>query len=35
MSADSGKKLFVLSRDHKPNENIERTRIEAKGGSVY
>jgi protein phosphatase 2C family protein 2/3 len=27
MSADSGKKLFLLSRDHRPNEENEKKRI--------
>lgn len=35
MSADSGKKLFLLSRDHRPNEDNEIARIQANGGSVY
>ena len=35
MSSDSGDKLFLLSRDHKPNEDNERERIVANGGKVY
>ena len=35
MSGAQGKKLFPLSKDHKPNENSERTRIEAAGGKIY
>lgn len=35
MSADQGKKLFLLSRDHRPNEDYESGRIVANGGSVY
>ncbi|MFO0116536.1 MAG: hypothetical protein ACK521_02585 [bacterium] len=27
MSADHGKKLFLLSRDHRPSEDYEQTRI--------
>lgn len=27
MSAQEGKKLFVLSRDHRPNEDTEKERI--------
>ena len=27
MSAEKGGKLFVLSRDHRPGEDTERTRI--------
>jgi protein phosphatase PTC2/3 len=32
MSADSGKKLFLLSRDHRPNEDNEKERIIKNGG---
>lgn len=35
MSAEQGKKLFLLSRDHRPNEDYESVRILANGGSVY
>lgn len=35
MSADHGKKLFLLSRDHRPNEEYEQNRIHANGGQVY
>ena len=35
MSADQGKKLFLLSRDHRPNEENETNRIVGNGGSVY
>jgi protein phosphatase PTC2/3 len=35
MSADAGKKLFLLSRDHRPNEPSETSRIVANGGQVY
>ena len=35
MSSDQGKKLFLLSRDHRPNEDYESTRIHANGGQVY
>ncbi len=35
MSADQGKKLFLLSRDHRPNEDNETSRIVAHGGTVY
>lgn len=35
MSADQGKKLFLLSRDHRPNEDYEVSRIVNNGGSVY
>lgn len=35
MSADQGKKLFLLSRDHRPNEDYESGRIVSNGGSVY
>lgn len=35
MSAANGQKLFILSRDHKPNEDIEKNRIIEKGGKIY
>jgi protein phosphatase 2C family protein 2/3 len=35
MSAEHGKKLFLLSRDHRPNEEYEQNRIHANGGQVY
>ena len=35
MSADKGKKLFLLSRDHRPNEEYEQTRIVSNGGQIY
>ena len=34
-SYDSGKLLYQVTRDHKPNDRIERERIEKAGGSVY
>ena len=35
MSAESGQKLFVLSRDHRPNEDNEKQRIQDNGGKIY
>lgn len=32
MSADAGRKLFLLSRDHRPTEETEVARIVANGG---
>ena len=34
-SFDNGKKFFQLSRDHKPNDPIERKRIYKAGGNIY
>jgi len=34
-SFDSGKYLFQISRDQKPNDLIERMRIEKAGGRIY
>ena len=35
MSAEEGQKLFVLSRDHRPDEDAERQRITENGGKIY
>lgn len=35
MSAEDGKKLFVLSRDHRPCEDNEKQRIIENGGKIY
>ena len=34
-SFDSGNQLFQVTRDHKPNDKTERTRIEKAGGKIY
>ena len=34
-SRDGGKELFQITRDHKPNDEIEKKRIEKYGGKVY
>jgi len=34
-SYDSGKQFLQVSRDHKPDDHTERTRIEKAGGKVY
>ena len=34
-SCNSGNQFYQLSRDHKPNDNIERNRIYKAGGSIY
>ena len=35
MSADGGEKLFLLSTDHKPTEELEMKRIIEQGGRIY
>jgi serine/threonine protein phosphatase PrpC len=35
MSFDGGNQVAVLSRDHKPDCDLEKTRIQAAGGKVY
>ena len=34
-SFDSGKKFFQVTRDHLPNDPIEKSRIEKAGGKIY
>ena len=34
-SLESGNKFLQITRDHKPNDPIERERIEKAGGSIY
>lgn len=35
MSGDAGRKVFSLSRDHKPLDEIEQKRIIDNGGKIY
>jgi serine/threonine protein phosphatase PrpC len=35
MSADGGEKIFLLSTDHKPTEEVEMKRIIENGGKIY
>ena len=35
MSRDGGKEFYQITRDHKPNDPIEKERIEKHGGKVY
>jgi hypothetical protein len=35
MSTNSGQYLYQITRDHKPNDEIERRRIEWSGAKVY
>jgi protein phosphatase 2C family protein 2/3 len=35
LSSDSGTNLFQITRDHKPNDQIEKRRIEKYGAKVY
>lgn len=35
MSIDSGNQIGVLSRDHKPDDELEKIRIQAAGGKIY
>ena len=34
-SRDGGKEYFQITRDHKPNDEKEKARIEKAGGKVY
>ncbi len=35
MSADGGEKIFALTNDHKPTDEIEYKRIIENGGKIY
>lgn len=35
MSVDGGEKIMLLSKDHKPESDDERMRIEGNGGKIY
>ena len=35
LSGENGKRIFPLSRDHKPNDDQERKRIIEAGGQIY
>lgn len=35
MSANGGEKLFLLSNDHKPTDDVEMKRIIDNGGRIY
>lgn len=35
MSGDAGAKIFPLSRDHKPSDELEQKRIIEAGGKIY
>jgi protein phosphatase 2C family protein 2/3 len=35
MSAEGGSKIFVLSKDHRPTEEVETKRIIENGGKIY
>jgi protein phosphatase 2C family protein 2/3 len=35
LSAERGAKAYMMSRDHKPEDPIEKMRIEENGGQVY
>lgn len=35
MSGDGGKRVFPLTRDHKPADENERSRIVEAGGQIY
>jgi serine/threonine protein phosphatase PrpC len=35
MSADGGEKIFLLSNDHKPTDDVEVKRIVENGGKIY
>jgi len=35
MSADGGEKIYALSNDHKPTDEVEMSRIIENGGKIY
>jgi serine/threonine protein phosphatase PrpC len=35
MSSEGGKKIYVLTKDHRPTEEGEQHRITTNGGKIY
>ncbi|PCI27191.1 hypothetical protein COB52_05155 [Candidatus Kaiserbacteria bacterium] len=35
LSGEGGKRIFPLSRDHKPTDDLEKKRIVEAGGQIY
>jgi protein phosphatase 2C family protein 2/3 len=35
MSVDGGEKILLLSKDHKPEDDVETKRVEENGGQIY
>jgi len=35
MSVDGGEKILLLSKDHKPEDEVETKRVEENGGQIY
>ena len=35
MSTDCGSQIAILSRDHKPDDELEKNRIQLAGGKIY
>ena len=35
MSGNGGQKIYDLSKDHKPTEQVEMKRIQENGGHIY
>jgi len=35
MSVNGGEKILLLSKDHKPEDDLEAKRVEENGGQIY
>jgi|TARA_B110001469_G_C9341015_1_gene180726 hypothetical protein len=35
MSVDGGEKILLLSKDHKPEDEVETKRVEENAGQIY